>query len=239
MFATNDPRQNRILAALPATVYRRLQPHLKLVTLPLDQALFPTLGRLRYVYFPTTSVVTLTYAVEEGVSAKAWPVGNEGVVGISSFLNDASKSNQAEVQIGGHAFRMDAQILRAEFRRGEEFQQILLGYVMALITQASQLGVCGHYHSTDQRLCRFLLRGFDRMPTNELALTHQRIAKLLGVRRVGVTKAAGQLQAAGIINYRRGHITLLNRQQLEARTCMCYAVINKAFDRLAPRLTAN
>ena len=231
MLASNDPRQNRILATVPATVYQRLLPHLKLVTLPLDQALFPRRGELRYVYFPTTSIVTSAYAIETGVSAQAWLVGNEGVVGISSFLGRSIRSNQAEVQIAGHAFQLAAHALKSEFGRGGAFQKILLRYVMALITQASQLGVCSHHHVLDERLCQFLLFGFDRMGTTELTLTQQRIARILGVRREGVTDAAGRLRAARVIHYNRGHVTLLNRQKLKARACACYMVIKNEFDR--------
>jgi hypothetical protein len=232
VFTPDAPKQNHILAALPAVVYRRLLPRLQPVTLPLGRKLIPARGKPRYVYFPTTSIVSLSYGVEQGVMAKAWPVGNEGIVGISAFLDGPAGGKQAEVGVAGEAFRLDAETLRAEFRRGAELQKLLLRYVEALITQASQLGVCGHYHSVDQRLCRYLLLAFDRMPTNKLAITQQQIARLLGVRRVGITDAAGRLQEAGIIHYCRGQISLLNRRKLEARTCACYAVIRSAFESL-------
>jgi len=225
------PRQNHLLAALPAAVYRRLLPALELVSLPLGQILFPPPGKMRYAYFPTTSIVALSNAIDKGVSAQTWQVGNEGVVGLAS-LSSPVRKDQAEVQTAGHAFRLSAHVLRAEFRRGGAFQQLLLRYLQAFIMQLSQLGICNQRHSLDQRLCRVLLRAFDRAPANDLAITHQRTADLLGVRRVGVTEAAGRLQAAGIIRCGRGQIKLLSRGKLKARACGCYAVIKKEFDGL-------
>ena len=232
MFTPDVPKQNHILAALPAAVYQRLLPRLRPVTLPLGRTLIPSHGNPRYVYFPTTSIVSMTHGVEQGVKAKVWPVGNEGIVGISNFLSETDADEQAEVEIAGQAFQLDAQTLGAEFQRGAALQKLLLRYVQALITQASQLGVCGQYHSIDQRLCRLLLCALDRMPTNKLAITQQRIAGLLGTRRESITEAAGRLQEAGIVHYGRGQIYLLKRRKMEARTCACYAVIRNAFDNL-------
>lgn len=232
------PRQNHLLAALPAAVYQRLLPYLELVTLPRGQILFPPPGKMRYAYFPTTSIVTFSYAIDKSASAKAWHVGNEGVAGLSSLCSPI-RNDQTEVQTAGHAFRLAVHALRAEFRRGGAFQQLLLRYLQALITHVSQLGVCNQYHTLDKRLCRFLLRAFDQAPANELAITQQRTADLLGVRRVGITEAIGRLQAAGIIRCGRGHLTLLSRRKLEARACACYAAIKKEFDGLLPGKSAS
>lgn len=174
----------------------------------------------------------MSHDAGQRVKAKVWPVGNEGIVGISNFLSETDADEQAEVEIAGQAFQLDAQTLGAEFQRGAALQKLLLRYVEALITQASQLVVCGQHHSIDQRLCRLLLRAFDRMPTNKLAITQQRLAGLLGVRRESITEAAVHLQEAGIVHYDRGQIYLLKRQKLETRTCACYAVIRNAFDNL-------
>lgn len=232
MFTPDAPKQNHIIAALSPVVYQRLLPRLKAVTLRLGMRLFSARSNLRYVYFPTTSIVSLSYRVERGVMAKAWPVGNEGIVGISAFLDGSAAASQAEVEFSGGAFQLDTETLRAEFRRGAELQKLLLRYVDALLAQASQLGVCGHYHSIDQRLNRFLLCAFDRMSTDKLDITQARIARLLGARRGGITVAAQRLHQAGIIDYRRGQIFLLRRQELEARTCVCYVVIRDAFKAL-------
>ena len=229
----HTPRQNQLLAALPAAVYRRLLPYLELVALPLGPMLRPARGKTHYAYFPTTSVLALSYIVDKNTSAKGWQIGNEGVAGLSS-LSDPIGNDQTEVQTAGHAFRLAAHALRTEFSRGGAFQQLLLRYLQALIAQVSRIGVCNQYHLLDKRLCRFLLRAFDQTPANELAITQQRAADLLGVRRVGVTEAAGRLQAAGIIRCGRGHITLVNRRKLEARACACYAAIKREFDVLLP-----
>lgn len=225
--------QNRLLGALPAAVYQRLLPYLELVALPLGQILFPLPGKMRYAYFPTTSVVSLSYVLDKGVAARAWQVGNEGVIGLSS-LSGPIRTDQAEVQTAGYAFRLATHALRTEFDRGGAFQRLLLRYLQALITQVSQLGICNQYHLLDRRLCRFLLRAFDRATANQLAITQQKTADLLGVRRVGVTEAVGRLHAAGIIRCDRGQLTLLSRRKLEARACACYAVIKKEFDGLLP-----
>lgn len=232
------PRQNHLLAALPAAVYQRLLPSLERVAQPLGQIFFPAPGKMRYAYFPTTSIITWSYAIDKSVSANAWQVGNEGVIGLS-FLSSPIGNDQAEVQNAGHAFRLPVHALRVEFSRGGAFQELLLRYLQAQIMQVSQLGVCNQYHTLDKRLCRFLLHAFDRVPTNKLAITQQRIANLLGVRRVGVTEAAGRLHAAGIIRCDRGHVTLLKRHKLEARACTCYATIKKEFDGLLPDKSAS
>ena len=234
-----SPRQNHLLAALPAAVYRRLLPRLDCVALPAGKVLLQPRGRLQSVYFPVAGIVTLSYGTDrQDTLANAWPIGNEGVVGISSFLGTSTRNGRAEVQITGHAYRLDAAVLREEFRRGGALQRLLLRYVRALIAQASQLGVCGHSHPLSERLCGFLLRAFDQMPTNELTITQERMARLLGVRRVGVSEAAGALQGAGIVRYTRGHILLLDRRKLAARACACHAAISQEFGRLRPHKTA-
>ena len=224
------PKTNRLLAALPETAYRRLLPDLEASTLRVGDTLFRPAGQLQYAYFPTTSIVTLSYAVaEDGAMAKAWPVGREGMVGISLFLGEPKRGNRADVQIGGVAFRLPASALLAEFKRAEALQHLLLRYVFALVTQASQLGLCNHYHPIEQRLCRFLSLLFDRVPGDEVEITQERIARLLGVRRVSITQAAVHLHAAGVIEYWRGHVHLVSRTKLEARACPCAAIIRRAF----------
>jgi Crp-like helix-turn-helix protein len=227
--ASAAPMANQLLAALPAAAYRRLLPHLEAITLSLDQPLFARPGPNQFAYFPTESIITLSYAVEEGAMAKAWPVGREGMVGISLILGGPDGDSRADVQFAGRAFRIAAAPLRAEFRRGGTLQHLLLRYVSALITQASQLGVCGQHHFLEQRLCRFLSRACDRVGRDELFVTQERIAKLLSVRREGITEVALRLQNAGIISYRRGHITLVNRKELAARACACGEIIRRAF----------
>jgi hypothetical protein len=226
----DSPRANELLAALPAAAYRRLLPDLQATSLETGDTLFRPDGQLQFAYFPTTSIVTLSYAIEgDGLRAKAWPVGCEGVVGISLFLGSPRRDNRADVQIGGLAYRIAAAPLIAEFRRAGALQQLLHRYVFALVTQASQLGVCGNHHTLDQRLCRFLMRLFDRVPGDEVAITQERMGTLLGVRRVSITLAAGHLQTAGVIEYRRGHVRLLKRKELEERSCACLGIIRRAF----------
>jgi Crp-like helix-turn-helix domain len=230
MGPTGNPRSNQLLAALPASAYRRLLPHLVRTNLSADENLFRASRPSQFAYFPTSSVVTLSYAVEEkGAMAKAWPVGREGMVGISLFLGSPDRDNRADVQFAGVAFRISAPVLKAEFLRAGALQQLLLRYVFALVTQASQLGVCSHYHSTEQRLCRFLSRTFDRMDGAETFVTQSRIATVLGVRRESITESASRLQQAGIISYRRGQVTLINRKKLEARECGCGEILRRAF----------
>jgi CRP-like cAMP-binding protein len=230
MIKADSPKTNALLGALPASAYRRLLPHLQAASLAVDETLFSPGSPMRYVYFPTTSIVTLAYAVEaDGRMAKAWPVGREGVVGIALLMGSSRRDNRANVQIAGLAYRLPASAVIAEFRRAEAFHGLLLRYVFALVTQASQLGVCSHYHPVEQRLCRFLLRLFDRVSAPEVTITHERIAALLGVRRTSITLAAGALQAAGFIEYRRGQIRVVNERGLAERSCACTAIIRRAF----------
>jgi hypothetical protein len=228
--ASGTPKANQLLAALPGTAYQRLLPDLKATTLQVGQTLIRPARPLQFAYFPTSSIVTLSYTVEDdGAMAKAWPVGREGIVGISLFLGSVDRDNRADVQVGGLAFRLSASALLAEFRRAGALQQLLLRYVFALVTQASQLGVCSHYHPLEQRLCRFLSRTFDRVSADTVDITQNQIGRLLGVRRVTVSQAAGHLQAAGIIEYTRGRIRLVSREKLEKRACGCAAIIRRAF----------
>lgn len=225
------PKANGILAALPATVYRRLLRDLEPTTLQVGDTLFRPAGRLQYAHFPISGIVTSSYPTgKDEVMPEAWPVGNEGMVGISLFLGGRRRDNRADVQIGGIAYRIPASALMAEFRRTDAFQQLLLRYVFALVTQASQLGLCNSRHPIEQRLCRFLSRVFDRVAGNEVALTQERIAALLDVRRVSITNAAVQLHTAGIIEYRRGRVRLLNRKRLDEQTCPCAGIIKRAFE---------
>jgi len=211
--------------------YRRLLPDLQAQPLEVGEQLFRPNGQLQFAYFPTTSIVTLSYAVEDnGTMAKAWPVGREGVVGISLFMGGPKQDNSADVQIGGLAYRLPAASLLTEFRRGGAFQQLLLRYVFALVTQASQIGVCSSHHSMDQRLCRFLVRLFDRVSASNVVITHERIATLLGVRRTSITLAAAKLQKAGIIEYSRGRIRVIDQKKLEQRSCACAGIIRRAFE---------
>ncbi len=230
MINSDSPKTNALLGALPTSAYRRLLPHLQTASLAVDETLFSPGSPMRYVYFPTTSIVTLAYAIEAGGRmAKAWPVGREGVAGIALFMGSPRRDNCANVQIAGLAYRLPAAALMAEFHRADAFQGLLLRYVFALVTQASQLGVCSHYHTIEQRLCRFLLRLFDRVAATEVTITHERIAALLGVRRTSITLAAGALQTGGVIEYCRGRIRIVNKQGLEERSCACAAIIRRAF----------
>jgi CRP-like cAMP-binding protein len=238
MTAAHDPRQNHLLAALPVAAFERLQPHLKLVFLPLGEALSESGVVLRHVYFPTNSIVSLLYVMADGASAEIAVVGNEGVIGVSLFMGGETTPSRAVVQSAGHAYQLTGQTLKEEFTRGGAMQHLLLRYTQALLTQMAQTAVCNRHHSLDQQLCRWLLLSVDRLPSNELVMTQELIANMLGVRREGVTEAAGNLQLAGLIHYSRGHITVLDRAGLEARTCECYAVVKKECDRLLPDSTA-
>jgi CRP-like cAMP-binding protein len=223
-----SPMDNDLLAALPNAAYRRLLPHLTATTLRVGQTLFRSAKSLQYAYFPTTSIVTLSYAIDEGgAMAMAWPVGREGMVGISLFLG--SPHRPADVQIGGLAFRLPVAAMLAEFRRAGAFHKLLLRYVSALVTQASQLSVCSHCHLIEQRLCRFLLGTFDRVSGDEVEITHERIAVLLGVRRESISRAARHLQAAHVVEYMKGAIRLISRKKLAKRACACAAIIRRAF----------
>jgi hypothetical protein len=232
MHASAAPTANNLLAALPAAVYRRLLPHLEETTLSADQVLFLPATPLRFAFFPIDSIVTCSYAIEETATAKAWTVGREGMVGIPlcvERLHAIRGPGRADVQVGGRAFRLSQSALRSEFRRGGALQHLLLRYMLALITQASQLSVCNLYHSVDQRVCRFLSRAFDRANDDEIFITQVRMGRLLGIRREGVTESAFRLQESGIIHYSRGHVRLLNRKALEAQACVCGGIIRQAF----------
>ena len=227
-----NPKQNHLLAALPATEFDRLAPRLEPVPMLLGDTLYEPGGQLQHLYFPTTSVVSLLYIMESGVSAEMAGVGNEGVLGISLFMGGDTTPSSAVIQTAGRGYRLPAALLKEEFSRGGPLQRLLLRYTQALVTQMFQTGACNRHHSIEQQLCRWLLLTLDRMPSNELVLTQELVANALGVRREGVTEAAGNLQRAGIISYRRGHISVLKRAGLEAGSCECYAVVRKELDRL-------
>lgn len=229
-----DPRQNHLLAALPADEYARLAPHLEVVAMPLGDALYESGIQMRHVYFPTTSIVSLLCVMEDGASTEIAVVGNEGIVGVSLFMGGETTPSRAVVQSGGYGYRLKGQLLKDEFYRAGPMQRLLLRYTQALLTQMAQTAVCNRHHSLDQQFCRWLLLSLDRLPSNELVMTQELIANMLGVRREGVTEAAGNVQKAGLIAYHRGHITVLDRPGLEARVCECYSVVRKEFDRLLP-----
>jgi len=231
-----DPRQNHLLAALPAEVYARLFPNLELVQMPLGEVLYESGDQLRHVYFPTTSIISMLYVMIDGASAEIAVVGNEGILGVALFMGGETMPNRAVVQSAGHAYRLNGQLLKQEFNRSGELQHLLLRYTQALLTQMAQTAVCNRHHSLDQQLCRWLLLSLDRLPSNELVMTQELIANMLGVRREGVTEAAGNLHRAGLIEYKRGHIAVLDRSGLEARACECYEVVKKEFDRLLPEV---
>jgi len=229
-----SPKQNHIIAALPAADYARLLPDLELIPMPLGWVVYESQCRMGYIYFPTTSIVSLLYVMESGASAEIAIAGNEGLVGISLFMGGESTPGRAIVQSAGEGYRLKANILKREFALSGELQHLALRYTQALLTQMAQTAVCNRHHSVDQQLCRWLLLSLDRLPGNELRMTQELIANMLGVRREGVTEAAGQLQAAGLIHYSRGRITILDRTGLERRVCECYSVVKKEFDRLLP-----
>ena len=238
MLARHRPKQNQLLAALPAADYKRLLPHLELVPLPLGWALYESGSEQGFVYFPITSIVSLLYVMADGASAEIAVAGYEGVVGIALFMGGETTPSRAVVQSAGYAYRLKASMLKAEFVRGGNLQHLLLRYTQALITQMTQTAVCNRHHAVDQQLCRWLLLSLDRLPSNELTMTQELIANMLGVRREGVAEAAGKLQAAGLIHYSRGRITVLDRAKLEARVCECYAVVKREYDRLLPGKSA-
>jgi CRP-like cAMP-binding protein len=235
---THDPRQNHLLAALPEEERTRIFPHLELVSMPLGEAVCESGIQMCHVYFPTTCIVSLLYVMEDGASAEIAVVGNEGIVGVSLFMGGETTTSRAVVQSSGHAYRLKGQLLKDAFFRAGPMQRLLLRYTQALLTQMAQTAVCNRHHSVDQQLCRWLLLSLDRLPSNELAMTQELIANMLGVRREGVTEAAGKLQRAGLIRYRRGHITVVDRPGLEARVCECYQVVKKELDRLLPETFA-
>jgi CRP-like cAMP-binding protein len=230
----HDPRQNHLLAALPAADYARLFPLLEIAEMPLGHVLYESGSQLRHVYFPTDSIVSMLYVMENGASAEIAVVGNDGIIGVALFMGGETMPNRAVVQSGGYAYRLKGQLLKDEFNRSGALQHLLLHYTQALLTQMSQTAVCNRHHTVDQQLCRWLLLSLDRLPSNRLTMTQDLIANMLGVRREGVTEAAGNLQKAGLIEYFRGRITVLDRPALEARCCECYAVVKKEFDRLLP-----
>jgi CRP-like cAMP-binding protein len=231
-----NPRNNHLLAALPKTEFERLQPNLTLVPLPLGEALYESGVALRHVYFPIDSIVSLLYVMGDGSSAEIAVVGNDGLIGISLFMGGDTTPSRAVVQSAGHAYRLEPQMLKSEFMRAGAMQHVLLRYTQALLTQMAQTAVCNRHHSLDQQLCRWLLLSLDRLPTNELVMTQELIANMLGVRREGVTEAARKLQEAGLIQYSRGRIAVLDRAGVEARACECYAVVKRESDRLLPEL---
>ncbi|MGE3532524.1 MAG: Crp/Fnr family transcriptional regulator, partial [Steroidobacteraceae bacterium] len=220
---------------LPAADFERIQANLKLVPMKLGDVLYESGSHLRHVYFPTTAIVSLLYLLADGASAEIAVVGNEGVIGVSLFMGGETTTTRAVVQSAGHAYRLPSQALKDEFTRAGPVQLLLLRYTQSLITQMTQTAVCNRHHSVDQQLCRWLLLSLDRLASNELVMTQELIANMLGVRREGVTEAAGKLQHAGLIHYSRGHITVLDRAGLEARSCECYAVVKTESDRLLPR----
>jgi len=228
------PRQNHLLDALPAEDYERLAAHLELQQLKLGEVLYEPGRAMRHVYFPTTAIVSMLYVMEDGASAEIAIVGNEGILGISLFMGGESTPSRAVVQSAGCAYRMRAQLLKNEFERYGPLMHLLLRYTQALITQMAQTAVCNRHHTVDQQLCRWLLLSLDRLDSNELTMTQELIANMLGVRREGVTEAARKLQSAGLVEYRRGRIRVLDRPRLQARSCECYAVVKKEFDRLLP-----
>ncbi len=227
-----SPAQNLLLATLPAAELERLAPNLEQVTMPLGQSIYEPGGKLRYAYFPTTAIVALHHILASGASAESAGVGNEGVVGISLFMGGVTTASSAVVQTAGHAYRLAGPLLKDAFHRAGLMQDLLLRYTQALMTQMSQTAACNRHHTVEQQLCRWLLQTLDRSDSRELMVTQELVASMLGVRREGITGEAGKLQRAGLISYRRGHITVLERSGLELRTCDCYAVVKNEFGRL-------
>jgi CRP-like cAMP-binding protein len=234
MAPPQDPRTNRLLAALPAEDLARWLPALELVELPLGSVLYESGIAMDHVYLPTTALVSLLYVLEDGASAEIAVVGNDGLVGVSLFMGGETTTSRAVVQSAGAGYRMRSQALKDEFSRSGTVLHLLLRYTQALITQMAQTAVCNRHHSLDQQLCRWLLLSLDRLDGPELTMTQELIANMLGVRREGVTEAAANLQRAGLIRYRRGHITVIDRAGLEQRTCECYCVVRREYDRLLP-----
>ena len=230
--------ENQLLAALPTAEYERLRPGLEPVKLPLGMVVFESGSKLRHLYFPSSGIVSLLYAMENGASTEIAVIGNEGAVGIALFMGGGSTPSRAVVQSAGKGHRLNAAMVKAEFDRGGPLQYLLLRYTQALIAQMTQTAVCNRHHSVDQQLCRWLLLSLDRLPSNELVMTQELIANMLGVRREGVTEAALKLQKVGLIRYTRGRISVLDRAGLEQRTCECYAVVKKEYDRLLPESLA-
>ena len=234
VFAEHMPRQNRLLAALPLEDYERLLPDLETVPLPLGWTIHGAGDREKYLYFLTAGLVSRVYVMENGASAEFAVTGSEGVIGIASFLGGESTPSQAVVVSAGHAYRLRARLLKDEFNHNGRLPRLLLRYTQALIMQMAQTAMCNRHHSVEQQLCRWILSSLDRLPSNELTMTQELIANMLGVRREGVAEAAGKLQKMGLIHYRRGHIAVLDRPRLEAKACECYAVVKREYDRLLP-----
>jgi CRP-like cAMP-binding protein len=232
------PTRNHLLAALPKSDYQRLATHLEPIPLPLGWSVYEPGSPMEHVFFPTDGIISLLYVMENGASAEIAVTGNEGLVGIALFMGGESTPSRAVVQSAGQAYRLRADFLKEEFERGGELQHLLLRFTQALITQMAQTAVCNRHHTVEQQLCRWLLLSLDRLPSNDLIMTQELIANMLGVRREGVTEAAGHLQQAGLIQYQRGHITVLDRSKLAERVCECYAVVKRESDRLLGRRPA-
>jgi CRP-like cAMP-binding protein len=232
MAAPHSPKDNHLLASLADAEFDRLAPNLELVEMPLGEVLYESGGHLSHVYFPTTSIISLLYVMEDGASAEIAVVGNEGILGVSLFMGGETTPSRAIVQSAGHSYRLKSRLLKDEFSRGGSVMHLLLRYTQALITQMAQTAVCNRHHSVEQQLCRWLLLSLDRLSSYELTMTQELIANMLGVRREGVTEAAGTLRRAGIIRYSRGRITVLDRRRLEQEVCECYSVVKREFDRL-------
>ena len=229
-----SPDQNRLLDALPPAERQRIFPHLRLVTLPLGAVLYESGDTQRYIYFPIDAIVSLLYVLKDGASAEIAVVGKDGAIGVALFMGGATTTNRAIVQSAGSAYRLTRKRIEQEFARHGEMLHVLLRYTQALITQMAQTAVCNRHHSVDQQLCRWLLLSLDRLKGSKLVMTQELIANMLGVRREGVTEAAGKLQKAGVIEYRRGRISVLDRTRLESMSCECYDVVRKETDRLFP-----
>jgi CRP-like cAMP-binding protein len=232
--AVPSPKDNRLLAAMPDTDYEALLPMLEPVQMPLGQAVYESGAAQGFVYFPTSSIVSMLYVLADGATAEIAVTGNDGLVGIALFMGGETTPSRAVVQSAGEGYRLRASVLKREFERGGVLQHLLLRYTQALITQMTQTAVCNRHHSVDQQLCRWLLLSLDRLPDNKLVMTQELIANMLGVRREGVTEAAGKLQTEGLIEYSRGKITVVDREKLEARVCECYSVVKREYDRLLP-----
>jgi CRP-like cAMP-binding protein len=237
MTDSHNPRKNHLLAALPAIEYERLFPHLELVPMLLGEVFCESGDKLRYAYFPTTCIISLLYIMENGASAEIAVIGNDGMISVTLFMDGGTIHNRTVVVNSGYAYRLRRQLFMQEFNRYEMLHRLLMRYTQALITQIAQTAACNRYHSVDQQLCHWLLISLDRLPENELTMTQELISHMLGVRREGITEAAGKLQRAGLIHYNRGHITILDRPGLEARVCECYQVVKTETARLLPYLS--
>jgi CRP-like cAMP-binding protein len=234
--APQPPKANRLLAALPEKNYLALLPLLEPVVLPLGMAVYESNAKQGYVYFPTSSIVSLLYVLENGASAEIAVTGPEGLVGIALFMGGETTPSRAVVQSAGHGYRLKAAVLKAEFERGGPLQHLLLRFTQALITQMTQTAVCNRHHAVDQQLCRWLLLSLDRLAGSELVMTQELMANMLGVQRAGVSEAAGKLQSEGLIRYNRGKISVIDRARLETRVCECYRAVKKEYDRLLPEV---